>query len=193
MPRPLIPHRRDRILDAAERLVLARGFDAMSIAAVAEDAGIAKGAVYREFTSKRDVRDALLQRGNARIAARVEQELGAHPSLAAAYRATARALLDDELMTAAFLDDTGVLGAHVAEEQDGRYRERHERVIAWVHDLQRRGLVVADVAPESLALALSSATLGLLSAVRLLGPLNRDRLESTIDTIGRMAATFERQ
>ncbi|UPL11798.1 TetR/AcrR family transcriptional regulator [Microbacterium sufflavum] len=193
MPRPLIPHRRDRILDAAERLVLARGFDAMSIAAVAEDAGIAKGSVYREFTSKRDVRDALLQRGNARIAARVEQELGAHPSLAAAYRATARALLDDELMTAAFLDNTGVLGAHVAEEQDGRYRERHERVIAWVHDLQRRGVVVADVAPESLALALSSATLGLLSAARLLGPLNRDRLESTIDTIGRMAATFERQ
>ena len=192
MPRPLVPHRRDRILDAAEHLVLAQGFDAMSIAAVAEGAGIGKGAVYLEFSAKRDILDALLQRGNARIARRVEQELGAHPPLSAAYRATARALLDDPLMTAAFLDDRGILGAHVAAEPHARYRERHEGVIAWIRSLQQLHRVVPDVEPEELALALSSATIGLLSAARLLGPLDRERLEGAIDTIGRMAAAFER-
>lgn len=192
MPRPLVPHRRDRILDAAERLVLAQGFDAMSIAAVAERAGIGKGAVYLEFSAKRDILDALLQRGNARIAQRVEQELGAHPSLSAAYRETARALLDDPLMTAAFLDDRGILGAHVAAEPHARYRERHEGVIAWIRTLQQHHRVVPDVEPEELALALSSATIGLLSAARLLGPLDRERLEGAIDTIGHMAAAFER-
>jgi hypothetical protein len=100
-------------------------------------------------------------------------------------------LLDDPLMTAAFLDDQGVLGAHVMEVTDGRYRERHRRVVEWFRELQERGLIVTDVDARTLALALSSTTIGLLSAARLLGPLDPALLEGTIDTIGRMAATFE--
>ncbi|PRA83090.1 TetR/AcrR family transcriptional regulator [Microbacterium sp. MYb66] len=191
MPRPRVPNRRERILDAAEALVLGSGFDAMSVAAIAGHAGIGKGAVYLEFAGKRDILDALLIRGNTRMAERVRRELGDHPRLSDACRETARALLDDPLMTAAFLDDQGVLGSHVMEVTDGRYRERHHRVVAWFHELQERGLIVGDVDPRTLALALSSTTIGLLSAARLLGPLDPALLEGTIDTIGRMAATFE--
>ena len=191
MPRPRVPDRRERILDATEALVLAHGFDAMSVAAIADRAGVGKGAVYLEFSGKHDILDAVLQRGNARMAERVRREYGDDPRLSEACRATARALLDDPLMTAAFLDDQGVLGAHVLEVTDGRYRARHERVIAWFRDLQERGRIVADVDPHALALALSSTTIGLLSAARLLGPLDRAQLESAIETIGRMAATFE--
>ncbi|MFK3679517.1 TetR/AcrR family transcriptional regulator [Microbacterium sp. NPDC090218] len=191
MPRPRISDRRDRILDAAEALVLAQGFDAMSVASIAERAGIGKGAVYLEFAGKRDILDALLLRGNTRMAERVRHELGEHPRLSDACRETARALLADPLMTAAFLDDQGVLGAHVMEVTDGRYRERHRRVVDWFRELQERGLIVTDVDPRTLALALSSTTIGLLSAARLLGPLDPVLLEGTIDTIGRMAATFE--
>ncbi|MGV2902899.1 TetR/AcrR family transcriptional regulator [Microbacterium sp. AGC62] len=191
MPRPRVPDRRARILDAARTLVLAHGFDAMSVAAIAERAGIAKGAVYLEFAGKRDILDALLLQGNVRMADRVRSELGDHPRLSDACRATARALLDDPLMTAAFLDDRGILGSHVMEETDGRYRERHQRVVQWFRELQERGLIVTDVDPRTLALALSSTTIGLLSAARLLGPLDPALLEGTIDTIGRMAAAFE--
>ncbi|PKQ33441.1 MAG: TetR/AcrR family transcriptional regulator [Actinobacteria bacterium HGW-Actinobacteria-11] len=191
MPRPRVPDRRERILDAAEELVLAQGFDHMSVASVAARAGIGKGAVYLEFAGKRDVLDALLMRGNTRMADRVRRELGDHPGLGDACRATARALLDDPLMTAAFLDDRGVLGSHVMEVTDDRYRTRHHRVVEWFRELQDRHLIIADVDPRSLALALSSTTIGLLSAARLLGPLDRSVLEDTIDTIGRMAATFE--
>lgn len=192
MPRPLVPNRRERILDAAEELVLARGFDAMSVAAIAEGAGIGKGAVYLEFPGKNDILDALLQRGTARLRERARAEVGDRPRLSAAYRASARALRDDALMTAAFLDDRGVLGAHVTEVEHGRYRERHLGVVEWLHDLQRRGEIDEQVDAEALALALSSATIGLLSAARLLGPLSSEQLESAIDTVGRMAASFER-
>jgi len=191
MPRPLVPDRRARILDAAERMVLAEGFDSMSVAAIARAAGIGKGAVYLEFAAKRDILDALLQRGTARIADAVARTAGPQPSLSALYRATATALLGDELMTAAFLDDAGVLGAHVAAQPPARYRTRHEQVVAGISDLQKQGRIVPDVEPEALALALSSATLGLLSAARTLGPLDRRTLESAIDTVGRMAASFE--
>lgn len=191
MPRPLVPNRRERILDAAEELVLARGFDAMSVAAIAERAGIGKGAVYLEFPGKSDILDALLQRGTARLGERVRAEIGEHPSLGEAYRASARALLDDPLMTAAFLDDRGVLGSHVADVHDGRYRERHLGVVEWLRELQARAAIDPDIDAEALALALSSATIGLLSAARLLGPLSPAQLEAAIDTIGRMAASFE--
>ena len=191
MPRPLVPDRRRRILDAAERMVLAEGFDTMSVAAIARAAGIGKGAVYLEFAAKRDILDALLQRGTARIADAVARAAGPQPSLSALYRATAAALLDDDLMTAAFLDDAGALGAHVATQPTSRYRTRHEQVVTGIRDLHRQGRIVPDVEPEALALALSSATLGLLSAARTLGPLDRATLDSAIDTIGRMAASFE--
>jgi len=192
MPRPLVPNRRERILDAAEELVLARGFDAMSVAAIAEGAGIGKGAVYLEFPGKSDILDALLQRGTARLNARVRSETGEHPRLSEAYRASAHALLDDPLMTAAFLDDRGVLGSHVVEVGEGRYRSRHLGVVEWLRELQSRGELEEQVDAEALGLALSSATIGLLSAARLLGPLSAAELEAAIDALGRMAASFER-
>lgn len=192
MPRPRVPDRRERILDAAEELVLAQGFDAMSVAAIAERAGIGKGAIYLEFAGKQEILDTLLQRGTTRMNDRVARELGDRPRLSSAYRASARALSDDALMTAAFLDDRGILGAHVAEISDGRYRERQRRVIEWLRGLQASGEIVSDVDVEALALALSSASIGLLSAARLLGPFEPAQLESAIDTIGRMAETFER-
>jgi AcrR family transcriptional regulator len=192
MPRPRVPDRRDRILDAAEALVLTRGFDAMSVASIAARAGIGKGAVYLEFAGKREILDALLQRGTARMNDRVRRELGERPRLSSAYRAAARALSEDALMTAAFLDDRGILGAHVAQVTDGRYRDRQARVVEWLRGLQDQGQIVADADVEALALALSSASIGLLSAARLLGPFEPAQLERAIDTIGRMAETFER-
>jgi len=190
MPRPLIANRRARILDAAEELVLDAGFDAMSIAAVAARAGIGKGAIYLEFAGKRDIMDALLRRGTERMRARVAAHIGERPRLGDAYRAAVTALLDDPL-TAAFLDDRGVLGRHLDTVADGRYRARHEGVIRWLRELQERGALVADVDPEHLALALSSATIGILSAGRLTGPVSAAQLRGAIETLGRMATTFE--
>lgn len=172
--------------------MLARGFDAMSVAAIADGAGIGKGAVYLEFPGKHDILDAVLSRGIAHLNERVRTEVGEHPRLGEAYRASARALLGDPLMTAAFLDDRGVLGSHVVEVGDGRYRARHLGVVAWLRDLQDRGDIDPEIDPAAAALALSSATIGLLSAARLLGPLSPAELESAIDTLGRMAASFER-
>ena len=164
----------------------------MSVASIAGRAGIGKGAVYLEFAGKREILDALLQRGTARMNDRVRRELGEQPRLSSAYRASARALSEDALMTAAFLDDRGILGAHVAEVTDGRYRDRQARVVEWLRGLQNQGQIVADADVEALALALSSASIGLLSAARLLGPFDPAQLERAIDTIGRMAETFER-
>lgn len=193
MPRPLIPDRRDRILDTAEALVLERGFDAMSIQSIAGAVGIAKGAVYREFESKHAVLDALLQRSMTRMTAAADAllESGHPPSLSRAYAVGAEVLLDDPLMRAAFLDDRGVLGSYVDSVTDGRYRRRYEAVAAWVRTLQSSGRLDPSLDPDGLALALSSTTLGLLSAARHLGPITSDDLRTAIATVAALVAGHE--
>lgn len=195
MPRARIPHRRERVLDAAEALVLERGFDAMSVQAIADRVGIAKGAVYLEFASKEAVVDALIERGMARLNAASAAALGGEPRprLSVAYRVALEGILDDPLMTAAFLDDRGVLGAYADAHRGERYAARHRAVVAWVRDLQQAGALDSGVDAEGLALALSSSTIGLLSASRLLGPLDRSQLEAALAALADLVARVERE
>ncbi|MCT2582144.1 TetR/AcrR family transcriptional regulator [Actinophytocola gossypii] len=193
MPRPLIPERGRRILDAAEELVLEHGFDAMSVQRIAERVGIAKGAVYREFASKNDIIDAVLRRASERMTLAAQELLGneEHPPLSRAFAVSARVLLDDPLMTAAFLDDRSVLGSYLDSVTDDRFRLRHRTVVDRITALRRRGAFVREVDPEGLALALSSTTLGLLHAARHLGPVTPDQLRSAIESMADLLAVYE--
>jgi TetR/AcrR family transcriptional repressor of nem operon len=56
------PSLRDRILDAAEVLVVADGFHATTVEAVLEGAGASKGAFFHHFASKADLGRALVER-----------------------------------------------------------------------------------------------------------------------------------
>jgi len=62
----------DAILEAAARILVARGWDGLSTNLVAEVAGVSIGSLYEYFRDKRDLVDALhdrhLARGEARLA-----------------------------------------------------------------------------------------------------------------------------
>src|SRR5918911_418249 len=58
---------REQLLEAAERVFLERGFHAASLDAVAEEAGLTKGAVYSRFDSKADLFLAFLDERNAKM------------------------------------------------------------------------------------------------------------------------------
>lgn len=193
MPRPLIPDRRKLILDTAEALILERGFDAMSVHSIAEHVGIAKGSVYREFDSKTAILDALLTRSMERMKAQSDRLLEgqARPTLSAAYEASARVLLDDPLMTAAFLDDRGVLGSYIDTVGDDRYRRRHRAVVTWISDLQRGGAISPDIDGEALALVLSSTTLGLMQAAEHVGPVSGEQLRAALRMMADLVSHYE--
>ncbi|MCK6478725.1 MAG: TetR family transcriptional regulator [Planctomycetes bacterium] len=53
---------RERILDAAHRRVMDRGFAATPLDAVLADAGVTKGAFFHHFESKADLAEALARR-----------------------------------------------------------------------------------------------------------------------------------
>ena len=56
--------RKNEILDAAERLFSARGFDKATVIDILTSAGIAKGTFYYYFKSKEEVLDAIVKRRN---------------------------------------------------------------------------------------------------------------------------------
>lgn len=57
--------RRDEILDAAERLIRARGYDGMSIQDVQDALGVSRGAIYHYFRSKEAILEAVIERMTA--------------------------------------------------------------------------------------------------------------------------------
>lgn len=74
---------RRRLLDAARRVFLRRGFHASSLDLVAEEAGFTKGAVYSRFASKADLFLALLdERITARVAEMEAAAAAEHGSVA---------------------------------------------------------------------------------------------------------------
>ena len=59
--------RREEILDAAERLFAAKGFDNTSTGDILDAVGIARGTLYYHFKSKEEILDGVIQRITARL------------------------------------------------------------------------------------------------------------------------------
>jgi AcrR family transcriptional regulator len=57
--------RRDEILDAAERMLRTRGYEAMSIQDLQDELGVSRGAIYHYFRSKEAILDAVITRTTA--------------------------------------------------------------------------------------------------------------------------------
>lgn len=56
------PNARTRVLDAAERIVMARGVHALTLEAAAQEAGVSKGGLLYHFASKEALLGAMLGR-----------------------------------------------------------------------------------------------------------------------------------
>ncbi|WP_254606997.1 TetR/AcrR family transcriptional regulator [Rhodoferax sp. BAB1] len=64
--------REDAIVEAVNRLLAEKGFDAMTVDAVAAEVGIAKASLYRHFPSKEDLAAAAMVRVLERALAHIE-------------------------------------------------------------------------------------------------------------------------
>src|SRR4030095_1544423 len=86
--------RREQLLDVTKRIVLERGFHAVSIEAVAREAGISRPIVYGHFTDLPGLLEALVDREGARALAQLETVLPQR-DLLEALRAYLKAVGDD--------------------------------------------------------------------------------------------------
>src|SRR5258706_4968023 len=72
---------RTRLLDAAEKVFVDRGFHAASVDEVAEEAGYSKGAVYSNFENKDELFLAVLERRVTSRALAIEGAVSADKSI----------------------------------------------------------------------------------------------------------------
>jgi AcrR family transcriptional regulator len=129
---------REAVLDAAERLMAEQGYDAASVAALVEEAGVPASSVYHYFGSKEGVLLAVMERGAERFFAELpdlDRRLGSQ-------RAHLRALIDQVATTLdrhpAFLRILVVMAAQPVDAGEG---EVH-RVVNRVRELALKRLRV---------------------------------------------------
>ena len=82
--------REDAIVDAVNRLLADKGFDAMTVDAVAAEVGIAKASLYKHFESKEALAAAAMVRVLARAQAFCDTEAAALPKPLDRLKALAR-------------------------------------------------------------------------------------------------------
>ncbi|MGC1728438.1 MAG: TetR/AcrR family transcriptional regulator, partial [Steroidobacteraceae bacterium] len=95
-PIPLRPAR-ERLLDAAERLVAEMGAAHLTLDGVAKFAGVSKGGLLYHFPSKDSLLEGMLTRHLGEVDARVATRVAAHggkPSRTELFRERVRALLE---------------------------------------------------------------------------------------------------
>jgi TetR/AcrR family transcriptional regulator, fatty acid metabolism regulator protein len=93
MPAISVKRMQDRsaaILEAAQRIFVARGYQAAAIAEIARAAGISDGLIYRYYESKRQLLDAVLAAFFERILNVLEPALAAERGFSAKLRALIR-------------------------------------------------------------------------------------------------------
>lgn len=198
MPRPLVPHRRDLILDAARALFHEKGWARTTVSGIAAHATISKGAVYLEFENKAAILDGLIRESSRRLIGQVRSRVlqtDGLVDLAQMYRFGADELLTDPLMRALYLDDASVLGDHLTDVSDGRYRRRVEWLDDYVCHLQRAGVITDSIEPTVIVRMLSTFTIGLVHSPPAMGPSSSQDFSDSIavfaETINRGLASAE--
>jgi AcrR family transcriptional regulator len=156
---------REELVDAAESLFTANGFNATSVDAVADAAGYTKGAVYSNFESKEDLFFAVYERRIDRRVAEIEATLASGET---AYEGLARLITElerrhDDGWLAVFFE----FWAHVLRHPElrGRFAEQHRRALEpFAAALERNAAERGERLPEDpmkLATARLAAQTGL--------------------------------
>ena len=153
----------ERILAAAERLFAEHGYDAASISAIAETAGVSKANVFHHFTSKNALYLAVLRHA-CRDAARHLDDLGSDTQLTTRFSQFAAAHLASVLDNAQatrlslreLLGNDHRQGQELAEQV---YGEKFARFVAILRAGQESGELRRDVDPAVVATILLGANL----------------------------------
>jgi AcrR family transcriptional regulator len=166
---------RAELLRAANRLFLRDGFVATSLALIADEAALTKGAVYSNFESKEDLFLALLQQadeaGRWYAPAAVESAAGATPrERAASFGRVAAAVRPSRRHVALFLEMNA-------------FALRSDRMRKWVADYNRRFF---DELGERLRVALDvpeadAVELGLVAQSLWVGLMMHGAYEGDVD------------
>lgn len=139
---------REEIIDAAQRILMEKGFTAMSMEELAARAGVSKPTLYSQFTGKDELLVAIVSQSIDRIWAFVLESdaelISPLEQLLDLLRTTIRLQLEQHTMAfQVWLPEAmPVLEAHPAS------RERMMRVDRWMNDCVRAAMQAGEIDPQ---------------------------------------------
>lgn len=128
-----------RILDAAETLISARGYRATTVRAIANAAGIQEPGLYNHFKSKEQLFSAMLDRALQPLASAIAQQLHRNPGIE-----NLPGLIGDLLALHPNMPVLFQQALMAPTDNPG-----HELVMDWLQRLMQNGLELLPGSPES--------------------------------------------
>lgn len=154
----------ERILAAAEKLFAQQGFDAVSMHAIAEAAGVCKANVFHHFTSKNDLYVAVLRNAcrdsNQHLDDLGSEQLPLAERLAQFARVHLQTILQHEQVTRLSLREMLNEDSHQGQELAEKvYGEKFSRFVSILRAGQAGGALRQDIDPAVVATVLLGANL----------------------------------
>lgn len=185
--------RQQLLLDSAAKLFLIYGFDKATVADIANEAGVSKGAVYLHFESKDALLEALIMRELQAYAFSWVEAVEADPhggSIGGMYRCALKALHDNAVMSAMLRKDSRIFGNYLrkpgnllAKSRSGNSRKE------FVEAMQQAGAIRSDANPAVTAHIMNMFSYGLVSMAQVMSsddiPPVDDVLEGIADFLDR--------
>jgi AcrR family transcriptional regulator len=172
---------RSRLLAAAERVFFERGFHGASLEAVAEEAGLTKGAVYSRFENKADLFLAYQEERNEQTIGRVAQRVaelcpGDRPVDVIVEHWTNRLLGDSQEQSLLVIE----FWASACRDPDvhQRFSDQHERVMSGVAEHLEQAALRLGVALPLPALELIRLSTGIAHGLALEQLMNREKVDA---------------
>jgi AcrR family transcriptional regulator len=198
MPARIDPmHRRQQVIEAAFRLVVAGGIEGLSLRKVATESGLNIGSVRHYFDGHHDLLNAAAEEAGARMGRR----LAAHPTeeLRGLAREEALDALQALVETVMPVDEDRrdeaivVIELIMASRTMPVFRETSERMAADLSDVLRDALESLDVPAADLAAAQLAAVIGGLTVdtVTPHGGLSVERLRTVLRAHLRMLLAID--
>jgi len=155
---------REALLDAAFRLVDSEGPDAVSMRALAREAGVSSAAPFRHFSDKRVLLDAVAERTRAELDRKLDEAAARDADALTQFRAMTVAYVRfaaEHPRLFDLLQSSGsTLGRFLGDLED----ERRLKLIALIYEGQNAGLI-PEADPELIALTSEALTHGLARMV----------------------------
>ncbi len=178
-----------RILEAAGKLMMRYGYDKTTVEDIAREAGISKGAIYLEWSSREELFDALFEYEMKKLLLdlkrRIESDLDDLP-ISALYGHTLMSMKANGLIAALYTRDGKILGDFIHRQDPNRYIRRLLMSTESLLSLQKAGMVRSDIPADVLSYVFSLMALGLLSISSIIPEENAPPIEKTIDAISVM-------
>jgi AcrR family transcriptional regulator len=184
--------REQRILDAAEELVVHYGYDKTTVSDIAREAGVSKGAIYLHYASKDELFDALIVREIQRYIGRWLELVEPDPeagTFAGIYRHALAVLTDMPLMRALIRQDRRVFGNYMRRDNNLAFHQRREYQEHFMRAMQAVGAVRADIDPGVTSYLFSMLFIGFLGIEEFIpseqAPPTEDLLNAMADMMDR--------